>query len=94
MKEIKINLNELILVKLTDKGYQHLADNHNEIIRYSGTFDRIEAWHYKNMADENGYTKFQIWSFIESFGDITHMGMDEYYDLNIIYLDYNNNKEK
>lgn len=67
---IRINLNEPIKVKLTDWGkeiYYHQYDRTNRIAGREickPSFPR---------EDENGYTEFQLWCFIELYG--THMGM-------------------
>lgn len=62
---IRINLNESIKVKLTDWG--------KEI--YYHQYDRINARFGKEIhkpefpkEDENGYTKFQLWCFMELYG--------------------------
>jgi hypothetical protein len=67
---IRINLNEPIKVKLTDWGkeiYYHQYDRINQIAGrkiYEPRFPK---------EDENGYTEFQLWCFIELYGE--HMGM-------------------
>ena len=59
MTEIKINLNEFIKVKLTGLGKDIYSH------RYNGElFPKI---------DENGYTRFQLWDFIQLYGE--HIGM-------------------
>lgn len=66
---VRINLNETIKVKLTDYGkqiYYHRFDDINwkygrEIIEPS--FPKV---------DEEGYTTFQLWYFIELYGE--HIG--------------------
>ena len=67
---IRINLNEPIKVKLTDWGkeiYYHQYDRINQIAGrkiYEPRFPK---------EDESGYTEFQLWCFIELYGE--HMGM-------------------
>ena len=67
---IRINLNEYIKVKLTDCG--------KEI--YYRQYDRLNQSVGREICkpmfpkeDENGYTEFQLWCFIELYGE--HMGM-------------------
>jgi len=62
---IRINLNEPVKVKLTDWG--------KEI--YYHRYDKINQTAGKEICkpkfpkeDENGYTKFQLWYFIELYG--------------------------
>lgn len=69
---IRINLNDPIKVKLTDYGkeiYYHQYEWLNPIAGKES---------YKPMLpkeDENGYTEFQLWRFMELYGE--HMGMIE-----------------
>ena len=68
--ELRINLNEEVKVKLTDLGkeiYYHRYDDLNEmagreVIRPS--FPKVDA---------DGYTIFQLWDFINLYGN--HIGM-------------------
>lgn len=67
---IRINLNEPIKVKLTDWGkeiYYHQYDRTNQIAGREICKPRFPK------EDENGYTEFQLWCFIELYGE--HMGM-------------------
>lgn len=67
---IRINLNEPIKVKLTDWGkeiYYHQYDRTNQIT------GREICKPMFPREDENGYTEFQLWCFIELYG--MHMGM-------------------
>lgn len=68
--EIKINLNYFIKVKLTDLGkdiYYHRFDKLNDYCGREVLKPRFPK------VDENGYTKFQLWEFIELYGE--HIGM-------------------
>lgn len=67
---IRINLNEWIKVKLTDWGkeiYYHQYDRINQIAGRKVCEPRFPK------VDGNGYTKFQLWCFIELYGE--HMGL-------------------
>ena len=67
---VRINLNELIKAKLTDWGkeiYYHQYDRTNQIV------GRKVCKPMFPKEDENGYTEFQLWCFIELYGE--HMGM-------------------
>ena len=66
-KLIEFNLNHTILVKIKDAGYQHMADDHNSYIGTITNWERLDAKYFKDMADENGYTLFQAWGFMELF---------------------------
>ena len=65
-----INLNEPIRVKLTDWGkeiYYHQYDRTNKNAGREVCKPKFPK------EDENGYTEFQLWCFIELYG--MHMGM-------------------
>ena len=67
---IRINLNEWIKVKLTDWGkeiYYHQYDRTNQLIGREICKPKFPK------EDENGYTEFQLWHFIELYGK--HIGM-------------------
>lgn len=67
---IRINLNEPIKVKLTDWGkeiYYHQYDRANQIAGREICKPKFPK------EDENGYTEFQLWRFMELYGE--HMGM-------------------
>lgn len=69
-ESIRINLNEPIKVKLTDWGkeiYYHQYDRTNQIAGREICKPRFPK------EDENGYTEFQLWHFMELYGK--HMGM-------------------
>ena len=65
-----INLNSFIYVRLTDDGkhiYYHQCDEINK--QYGKEVVKPE-W---PEVDENGFTRFQLWEFIELYGPFTHM---------------------
>ena len=63
----KINLNAFIKVKLTEYGkdiYLHRVD---EVNTYVG---KIVCKPELPKVDENGYTEFQLWEFLNLYGSI------------------------
>ena len=70
LEPVRINLNKPIKVKLTDWGkeiYYHQYDRINQIAGREICKPKFPK------EDENGYTEFQLWCFIELYG--MHMGM-------------------
>lgn len=68
-KPIKINLNDTIKVKLTDYGkqiYYHQFDKLNDWVKSKGC-KLIEP--KMPEVDEEGKTRFQLWSFMEMYGN-------------------------
>jgi len=83
-KWIHFNLNSSIKVKLTDLGYQRLADINNSLCGGWTNFVTRTLSYYKDQADENGYTEFQAWDFIRKFGLANVHGGPEYYEMDIL----------
>ena len=83
---IHINLNDTVKFRLTDYGkdiYYHRFDEVNTKIRKRGG-KLIEP----NMpkVDSDGYTRMQLWQFMELFGPHTGMAMKNYIEpLEIVY---------
>lgn len=70
MNEVRINLNEVVKVKLTDLGKDIYYHQFDELNRRCG---RIVCKPSFPKEDAEGYTKFQLWDFIETYGK--HVGM-------------------
>lgn len=70
MSEVRINLNESINVRLTDIGkdiYYHQFDELNE------RCGKIVCKPSFPKEDADGYTQFQLWHFMELYGE--HIGV-------------------
>ena len=59
-----INLNDRIKVKLNERGKDIYFHQYDKFVGISQTMPKV---------DENGYTEFQIWRFMELYGE--HIGM-------------------
>lgn len=69
-----INLNDWIKVKLTDHGkdiYRRYKTQLADALKQTTASVQIEP-----DIDEDGYTKFQLWHYIELFGNYIGMGED------------------
>ena len=63
--ETRINLNDWIKVKLTDYGkdiYYHRYDDVNR------SYGRVICKPNFPKVDKDGYTRFQLWQFMELYG--------------------------
>jgi hypothetical protein len=84
-KWIHFNLNSSIKVKLTDLGYQRLADINNSLCGKLTSWTRRSSSYYKDLyVDKDGYIEFQAWDFIRKFGLVTIHGGPEYYEMDIL----------
>lgn len=79
---MKFNINNYVKVKLTDKGKDIYFHRHDEINA-----------HYKKKvikpsypkADDDGYTKFQLWNLMEIYGKYCTLGSELPFDSEIIF---------
>lgn len=89
MTETHINLNEYVKFKLTDYGkdiFYHQYDEINEHIKRRGGVPLIKQTMPK--VDEDGYTKMQLWAFMQLYGPHTGMAMENYIKpLEIVYVE-------
>ena len=65
-----INLNDRIKVKLTAHGQEVYRSRWEELNRMAG---RVVVFPHYAQVDKEGYTSFQLWDFMETFGE--HIGM-------------------
>ena len=72
MGEVKINLNELVKVKLTDLGKDIYYHQYDELNARLGTIIFKPAF---AKEDDEGYTYFQLWNFMEVYGK--HIGLSK-----------------
>ena len=77
------NINNIIKVKLTDRGKDIYYHQHDELNKYYGK--EIIKPRYPDV-DEDGFTRFQLWHFMEIYGPHTHIGMDNFIENNDIYI--------
>ena len=71
---VKVNLNDYVKFKLTDRGkdiYFHQYDDLNEYLKQK-TGQKLFSQQMPEV-DNDGYTKMQLWAFIELYGK--HIGM-------------------
>jgi len=78
--KVKASLNTYVHVKLTKFGISVMEARYDSI--FSG---RLAECRPKVDIDENGYTTFQLWAFMQNFGEYAYAGIVEMpYDINII----------
>lgn len=83
LKTFSFNLNSTIKVKLLERGYERLAELHNQYLGSLPNWEKRNAEYYQLKADNEGYTNFQAWNFMEYFGEVTHVDMPGFYELDI-----------
>lgn len=68
---VKFNLNDHVLVKVTSEGIEALRENHDQLNAFLG--GRLSDF-TPPQVDENGYTRMQLWCVMQEFGPHIRMG--------------------
>lgn len=74
----KFNVNDIVRVKLKPKGQAILMRNCLKLYDETGSFLQPPA------ADDEGYTAFQLWQLMETFGPHTSMGEEPCFETTIL----------
>lgn len=80
---MNLNINENIKVKLNDTGIQILKSRHAQLVqctKYNQPFTLPST-------DSNGYSIFQLWTFMQIFGPHMHLGSEMPFDATIVVPD-------
>lgn len=80
---ISININNKIKVKLTGFGKSILDKEVNKLKQLSGVPDNYNPYE----TDDNGYTEFQLWQFMNIFGDHLYNGAIQVIENNEILVE-------
>ena len=81
-KLIAFNINDSVLVKLTDKGREIHRNWHEELRRQVPTY---KGTYLPPKEDENGYSRFQLWSLMNYFGPFCSLGLEVPFDTEILF---------
>lgn len=68
---IEFNINEYVMVKLTDHGRSVLREQAEAFRR---EFPSVKTGYTPPKEDADGWSKWQLWTLIEAFGSEVHMG--------------------
>ncbi|WEZ09567.1 hypothetical protein P5663_06900 [Priestia flexa] len=74
--EVKVNFNEIVKVRLTKFGIDILKSRHmelNNLIQKRGGKGLEE---FKLKIDDDGYSSFQIWELMSTFGEYMYMSSE------------------
>ena len=80
-----LNLNDRIKVKLTPLGVTIFYHQYDDLLKDHPQITSIKP--RMPQIDKDGYTNFQLWSFIQLYGDYIHMGADQVIEDNRIYFE-------
>jgi hypothetical protein len=84
-QRFRMNMNDTVYIRLTDLGYEWLAEEHNDLARIIPNWPHKIGDDFKKQADAGGYTEMMFWEFIHKLGPKSSMGvLDQYMDINIL----------
>lgn len=79
-RTIKFNMNDIVRVKLTDYGrrlhrlqFEHLFSN----------YQHLKHAYHNPPEDANGWSKWQLWNLMSTFGKHIYMGGENVFETNI-----------
>lgn len=83
---MKINLNHIIKVKLTDLGNKTYEDNLLSQYGSLSHFLGLGEIRLKKTEDQDGYIHFQLWEFMSIFGEHFYVGSEAVTEDNAIIV--------
>ena len=84
----KLYWNDTIKVKLTDYGKDIYYHQYDHLIERGIKIERLHA-----EVDEDGYSKFQLWSFMHLYGEYIGLAMPNVVEDISFYIDDNDLNE-
>ena len=81
---MKFNINENVMVKLTDVGREIHKKAHDDFCEnFPSVSDDIKEYHPKK-EDIQGWSEWQLWSLMEMFGSHIGLGVEPPFNTTII----------
>ena len=77
----RFNINDYVKVKLTAHGY-NVHEMHYK--KYLGA--NYNEKYYAPAVDREGFTKYQLWEFMNIFGEYMFNGSEQVIEDNLIYF--------
>lgn len=83
-REVSVNLNSIVKVKLYDVALRHLKSQHEENrIRHPGIFGEFVP----PATDDDGYSAMTLWSLMSDLGQLCYCGGDAPFELKMVLED-------
>jgi len=76
----EMNINYYVKVKLNDIGKVELRRQHESLYKHSN----IVSEYKEPDVDEDGYSKFQMWDLISTFGHMISMSSEPPFNTDIL----------
>lgn len=87
MSDFKINFNAPVKVRLTEFGIGIMRQKHDELNHQIKKHGGKGLNDFKVKIDDDGYTSFQIWQLMNTFGEYMHMGFETPFHSEMIFCD-------
>lgn len=87
LNEMKIdfNINEYVLVKLTEEGKRLLERDHHDFWKNVGK----EQPYLEPKEDSHGYSKWQLWDLMQRLGKYCQLCSNHPFETDIIFIKKN-----
>lgn len=87
MTDFKFNANQMVKVKLTERGEKILKEQHDSLNAHLRERGGKEFGLFELKTDSNGCYRIALWQLMETFGP--HVGITEpnCFDLNMVFVD-------
>lgn len=79
MKTATVNINNYVKVKLNEFGLSVMKSNREELQRMAPSLPDFTP----PATDSEGYSKFLLWSLMQAFGPVIHLGGELPFDSEI-----------
>lgn len=80
MRHLEFNINHEVEIKLTERGRRYLAWRHDKWLR---EHPNVNLPYCAKQEDPDGWSRWQLWTLMETFGPDTHIGMDLLFETTI-----------
>lgn len=78
-QQLHLSLNDNVKVKLTPRGVQRYIESYTELGCPPPSLPQ---------PDSEGYTSFQLWTLMNTFGPATYMGMPLMFERNLVVIEW------
>lgn len=82
--DFKVNSNDFVKVKLKESGIAILKEKRDELNKMIHANGGKGLGEYKLKVDEEGYSKFQLWELMNTFGHLMGLGLETPFETDII----------
>ena len=82
-KYLKFNLNDYVFVKLKDEGFKHLVEFYSSVPFPASMAYILDEAYYRDKVDAEGYYRFQLHEFMETFGSVWSQKYPKMFDMDV-----------